>query len=227
MGSLFFLDVHLDSTTLTLIPVIDADLHGLNEAEVLQNIPAGLALSLPSDLSTNIGGVLRVVSALPRSNILTLAGSNIDIISPSQTIPALVTELQGFNHLKNLCLPFNALVMAIYDCLRHLRELREVEIVVIAAFPIHIKNPAPGDFPKLRTLKILGSFADLDRALDAFANPETTGKHLRKSVVKCRSAFNERDMANTFDTMLHRSPSIGSLSIVVTGQEVAEELDCI
>ncbi|KAG6910936.1 hypothetical protein DXG01_005990 [Tephrocybe rancida] len=175
----------------------------------LPNLRDLLRLSLPIDYP-----LLHIVSALPLCNNLTLTSSNIDLFSLSRNIDAVATGLRGFDHLRKLCLPSNALFPSVHHCLGTLQGLEEIKVLVTSRFPTHLTEPGPPEYPKLQTLKVVGSFRDLEQALRAFTHPEAN--QMRRVGVECWS--NEVDkgaMANAFNVLIHHCPSLTRLSIHV------------
>ncbi|KAG6817837.1 hypothetical protein H0H87_001669 [Tephrocybe sp. NHM501043] len=168
-------------------------------------------LSLPFDLD-KLRDVLYRVSALPGCNALTfVACGQVDLF---HVIPAFISGLEGFHHLVKLCLPSDALLPSVHICLRALQGLRQVKIIVNpSTFPDNLEEPRYNDYAALETLKVVGSFSDLGKALRAFANPET---RLKRVDVKCRST---EDIVETFKILKVRCPGLRRLSIIVDAQD--------
>ncbi|RDB19903.1 hypothetical protein Hypma_012754 [Hypsizygus marmoreus] len=183
-------------------------------------------LSLPLDMASDLHPLLYIVSALPRCDDLEFSPPSIHTPSLFPIVAALNHGFDGFDHLRRVCLPAEALCDLLGQSLGALQGLQELKIVVMSS-PISndLSSPSVGQFRQLHTLEVIGSFSDLEKAIRAFVR---RGENVLKRVyINAKCLSHRIEMSNAIEAMQRRCPGIRELGIRIDNVHPMERMDWV
>jgi hypothetical protein len=181
-------------------------------------------ISLPSELSSDLGRCLSRVSASPHCN-------NLEIIPPSppslpfeirSLVDQLIEGLHGFNHLRKLCLPASFICVRLLNTLGSIQDLREVKVVAAASSVSGGLSGRSGqiEFPSLRTITVVGSLSELKKIVRVFAC--CGANKIKRIYVDAERLDNEREMRRALHCIVTHCPGLMVLGIRIRGVHRSE-----